>query len=68
MVRIVRATGRRPVQRNTLYGVIERFDGHDPADILPLVERAKGHDPLRFLRKRALQSEPHHCRDSETSI
>lgn len=49
MVRIIRATGRVPVQRNTLYGVVESFEDHDPKDIPPLVERACGTDPVAFL-------------------
>ena len=53
MVRIIRAAGRVPVQRNTLYGVVESFADHDPKDIAPLVERACGIDPVAFLDKMA---------------
>lgn len=53
MVRIVRAAGRVPVQRNTLYGVIESFEDHDPKEIAPLVERACGVDPVAFLDRMA---------------
>lgn len=50
MVQIVRSAGRIPVQRNTLYGVIQRFDSIDPEALSPLVDR-KGADPLAFLAK-----------------
>ncbi|MEM6711166.1 MAG: 5-amino-6-(D-ribitylamino)uracil--L-tyrosine 4-hydroxyphenyl transferase CofH [Pseudomonadota bacterium] len=56
MVQIIRDAGRVPVQRNTLYETLERFDDHDPQVLEPLVERL-GRDPLSFLteaeRKRA---------------
>ncbi len=39
MVDIIRAAGRVPVRRNTLYEVVERYEDHDPADIPPLVPR-----------------------------
>ena len=53
MVRIIRAAGRVPVQRNTLYGVVESFADHDPKEIAPLVERACGIDPVAFLDRMA---------------
>jgi len=45
---IVRAAGRVPVRRNTLYDVKEVFDDHDPDALAPLVDR-QGRDPLKFL-------------------
>lgn len=53
MVRIIRAAGRVPMQRNTLYGMVEDFSDHDPADIAPLVERSRGANPVAFLGGRA---------------
>jgi 7,8-didemethyl-8-hydroxy-5-deazariboflavin synthase CofH subunit len=53
MVRIIRAAGRIPVQRNTLYGALESFEDHDPPDVPPLVERAYGSNPVAFLDRRA---------------
>lgn len=53
MVRIIRAAGRVPVQRNTLYGVVESFADHDPKEIAPLVERVRGIDPVAFLDRMA---------------
>lgn len=49
MVRIIRAAGRIPIQRNTLYGTVEDFSDHDPQDIAPLVERASGASPVAYL-------------------
>ncbi|WP_274628195.1 5-amino-6-(D-ribitylamino)uracil--L-tyrosine 4-hydroxyphenyl transferase CofH [Arvimicrobium flavum] len=49
MVRIIRAAGRIPLQRNTLYGAIEDFSDHDPPDVAPLVQRHSEADPLDFL-------------------
>lgn len=49
MVRIIRAAGRVPVQRNTLYGTVESFEDHDPPDIAPLVARTCGANPVDFL-------------------
>lgn len=49
MVRIIRSAGRIPVQRNTLYDVVEDFSDHDPAEIAPLVDRTAGASPLSFL-------------------
>lgn len=53
MVRIIRAAGRVPVQRNTLYGTVEDFSDHDPAEIAPLVARAEGKSPVAFLERHA---------------
>ncbi|MFE0018546.1 5-amino-6-(D-ribitylamino)uracil--L-tyrosine 4-hydroxyphenyl transferase CofH [Mesorhizobium sp. NPDC059054] len=53
MVRIIRAAGRVPMQRNTLYGTVQDFSDHDPADIAPLVERSRGANPVAFLGERA---------------
>ncbi|MFN3225706.1 MAG: 5-amino-6-(D-ribitylamino)uracil--L-tyrosine 4-hydroxyphenyl transferase CofH [Hyphomicrobiales bacterium] len=50
MVQIIRSAGRVPVQRNTLYGTIQRFDNIDPLAQDPLVDR-NGADPLAFLEK-----------------
>ncbi|MEM6381827.1 MAG: 7,8-didemethyl-8-hydroxy-5-deazariboflavin synthase subunit CofH [Pseudomonadota bacterium] len=55
MVQIIRAAGRMPVQRSTLYRTIERFDDHDPQVHEPLVARA-GADPLAFLVRDRLRS------------
>jgi 7,8-didemethyl-8-hydroxy-5-deazariboflavin synthase CofH subunit len=49
MVRIIRAAGRVPVQRDTLYGTVEVFDSHDPCEIAPLVVRKSGASPTAFL-------------------
>jgi 7,8-didemethyl-8-hydroxy-5-deazariboflavin synthase CofH subunit len=53
MVEIIRAAGRIPVQRSTLYGVVEDFSDHDPQPIAPLVGRANGLSPLAFLDRQA---------------
>lgn len=53
MVRIIRAAGRVPVQRNTLYGTVEDFSDHDPNDMAPLVDRSHGANPVAFLDGRA---------------
>lgn len=55
MVRIIRAAGRSPVQRNTLYEIVEDFSDHDPPEIKPLIERAVGFDPLSFLNRTPCQ-------------
>ncbi len=39
MCRMIRAIGRTPARRNTLYDILERYDDHDPPDIPPLVPR-----------------------------
>ncbi|MEM9011119.1 MAG: 5-amino-6-(D-ribitylamino)uracil--L-tyrosine 4-hydroxyphenyl transferase CofH [Pseudomonadota bacterium] len=48
LVRMIRAGGRLPVRRNTVYDVLERFEAHDPGALAPLVDR-QGCDPLGFL-------------------
>lgn len=52
MVQIIRDAGRVPVQRNTIYDVLEIFDDHDPTTVSPLVDR-KGANPLQFLNAEA---------------
>ncbi|MEM1101164.1 MAG: 7,8-didemethyl-8-hydroxy-5-deazariboflavin synthase subunit CofH, partial [Pseudomonadota bacterium] len=47
LCRMIRAAGRVPVRRNTVYDVIDVYDDHDPAELAPLVARAR--DPLDFL-------------------
>ena len=42
MVQMIRATGRIPVQRNTLYETVEVFDDHDPPKEETLVRRKDG--------------------------
>ncbi|MEM1289034.1 MAG: 5-amino-6-(D-ribitylamino)uracil--L-tyrosine 4-hydroxyphenyl transferase CofH [Pseudomonadota bacterium] len=54
MVQLIRAAGRHPVRRNTVYGILERFDKHDPKALKPLVDR-KGADPLAFLEEQMRQ-------------
>ncbi len=51
MVEIIRAAGRVPAQRDTLYRTLEVFDDHDPVEIAPLVERKAGVSPVAFLRR-----------------
>jgi FO synthase len=48
LVRMIRAAGRVPVRRNTVYEVREVFEHHDPEELAPLVDR-NGRDPLAFL-------------------
>ena len=48
MADLIRAAGRIPVQRNTLYETLEVFDDHDPVDLDPLVAR-NGAAPTDFL-------------------
>lgn len=55
MVQIIRDAGRVPVQRNTVYDVLDVFDTHDPKPVAPLVERT-GADPLSFLNAKAAVS------------
>ncbi|MFK7792057.1 MAG: 5-amino-6-(D-ribitylamino)uracil--L-tyrosine 4-hydroxyphenyl transferase CofH [Devosiaceae bacterium] len=50
MVQVIRSAGRVPVQRNTLYGTVRRFEDSDPEMQAPLVDR-KGANPLSFLHK-----------------
>ncbi|MEM7059057.1 MAG: 5-amino-6-(D-ribitylamino)uracil--L-tyrosine 4-hydroxyphenyl transferase CofH [Pseudomonadota bacterium] len=46
---IIRSAGRVPVRRNTVYGVVDVFDDHDPVELAPLVPRQNA-DPLDFLK------------------
>lgn len=48
LCRLIRAAGRVPVRRNTIYEEIEVFDDHDPEELAPLVARGAS-DPLDFL-------------------
>ena len=50
MVQMIRAAGRIPVRRNTVYGVREIYDDHDPEVLAPLVARG-GAEPLAFLKR-----------------
>ena len=45
---IIKAAGKTPTQRNTLYQVLEIFDKHEPIDLEPLVHRGKD-NPISFL-------------------
>ena len=45
---IIKAAGKTPTQRNTLYQVLEIFDKHEPIDLEPLVPRGKD-NPISFL-------------------
>jgi FO synthase len=56
MVKIIRAAGRIPVQRNTLYETLETYDDHDPIDYGPLVSRAQTESPITFLETRPANS------------
>ncbi|MEM9851826.1 MAG: 7,8-didemethyl-8-hydroxy-5-deazariboflavin synthase subunit CofH, partial [Pseudomonadota bacterium] len=48
MCRLVRSVGRVPVRRNTVYGVIDIYEDHDPPELAPLVARPAG-DTVDFL-------------------
>lgn len=37
---LIRAIGRQPAHRNTLYQIDKRYDDHDPPDIPSFVPRA----------------------------
>ncbi|MBO9400026.1 5-amino-6-(D-ribitylamino)uracil--L-tyrosine 4-hydroxyphenyl transferase CofH [Shimia sp. R9_3] len=50
MVEIIRAAGRIPVRRNTVYDTLETYDDHTPDTQAPLVAR-EGQDPLAFLEE-----------------
>lgn len=41
MCRMIRAIGRTPVRRNTLYQIVERYDDHDPPNLPTLVPRTE---------------------------
>ncbi|UWQ27036.1 5-amino-6-(D-ribitylamino)uracil--L-tyrosine 4-hydroxyphenyl transferase CofH (plasmid) [Leisingera aquaemixtae] len=49
LAQIIRAAGRVPVRRNTIYEVREVYEHHDPEVIAPLVDR-QGRNPLEFLQ------------------
>ena len=48
IVKMIRAAGRVPVRRNTLYEIKEIYKMHDPIEVDPLVER-EGCNPISFL-------------------
>ena len=48
MVQLIRAAGRVPFQRNTLYETLDVFENHDPIDLAPLVPRREA-APLQGL-------------------
>lgn len=56
MVRIIRDAGRIPVQRNTLYGVVEDFSDHDPVEVETLVRRSCNDKTAAFLNRLATHS------------
>ncbi|MEM6304893.1 MAG: 5-amino-6-(D-ribitylamino)uracil--L-tyrosine 4-hydroxyphenyl transferase CofH [Pseudomonadota bacterium] len=47
LCQIIRAAGRVPMRRNTVYQPVEVFEHHDPEELAPLVAREA--DPLQFL-------------------
>ena len=49
LVQMIRAAGRVPVRRNTIYELRDIYDDHDPEDLAPLVDR-RGRNPLDFLQ------------------
>ncbi|UWQ43575.1 5-amino-6-(D-ribitylamino)uracil--L-tyrosine 4-hydroxyphenyl transferase CofH (plasmid) [Leisingera aquaemixtae] len=49
LAQIIRAAGRVPVRRNTIYEVREVYEHYDPEVIAPLVDR-QGRNPLEFLQ------------------
>ncbi|AHD00060.1 5-amino-6-(D-ribitylamino)uracil--L-tyrosine 4-hydroxyphenyl transferase CofH [Leisingera methylohalidivorans] len=59
LVQIIRAAGRVPVRRNTIYEIRDIYDDHDPEELAPLVDR-QGSNPLAFLEmfpeRRALEA------------
>ncbi|SFR12390.1 5-amino-6-(D-ribitylamino)uracil--L-tyrosine 4-hydroxyphenyl transferase CofH [Poseidonocella sedimentorum] len=46
---LIRSAGRMPMRRNTVYGVVDVYDDHDPEELAPLVARQAG-APLDFLK------------------
>lgn len=46
---IIRSAGRVPARRNTVYGITEVFEHHDPEELAPLVARQNA-GPLDFLQ------------------
>lgn len=55
MVRIIRAAGRVPAQRNTLYRTVTDHSVSMPDASAPLVPRAPGVDPLGFLAASSIE-------------
>ncbi len=51
MVKIIRASGKIPIQRNTLYKTIKTYEDNDPNYIEPLVPRGSL-DPIKFLNQK----------------
>ena len=47
MRRVIRAAGRIPAERSTLYGILHRFDQHDESALDPL-DRVNDEDAGRF--------------------
>lgn len=58
MVRLIRAAGRIPVQRDTGYNALTVYDTHNPADMPPLVPRTAAQSPLHFLDPSNVSIEP----------
>ncbi len=56
MVEMIRTVGRTPVQRNTLYQVLETYLHKEPTDYAPLVDR-KGQNPLDYLAQEPMAIE-----------
>lgn len=48
LTQIIRAAGRVPVRRNTIYEIRDIYDDHDPEELTPLVDR-QGSNPLAFM-------------------
>jgi FO synthase len=48
LTQIIRAAGRVPVRRNTVYEIRDIYDDHDPEELAPLVDR-QGSNPLAFM-------------------
>ncbi|MFW8595225.1 5-amino-6-(D-ribitylamino)uracil--L-tyrosine 4-hydroxyphenyl transferase CofH [Cribrihabitans neustonicus] len=49
LAEIIRAAGRVPARRNTIYEIRDIYDDHDPEELAPLVDR-QGRNPLEFLQ------------------
>ncbi|NSY37250.1 5-amino-6-(D-ribitylamino)uracil--L-tyrosine 4-hydroxyphenyl transferase CofH [Leisingera sp. ANG59] len=49
LAEIIRAAGRVPARRNTIYEIRDVYDDHDPEELAPLVDR-QGRNPLEFLQ------------------
>lgn len=57
LVQMIRAAGRVPVRRNTVYDLREIYDDHDPKALAPLVAR-QGASPLDFMAMFPPQTAP----------